>query len=271
MRDTILLILFLVLTAGLAAQTNVPEMVTDRPDQTESAAIVPKHSLQVETGLLLENDANDLFTTRSFTYNTTLLRFGLLDNFELRAGLDYFRESTTMDAMSISRVVSGGLSPLYTGFKVKITEENGWAPQVAFLGGLVFPFTANADRKTNYTAAGLRFAFAHTLSERFSLGYNLGAEWDGDSPVPGYYYSAALGIGITNKLGAFIESYGLVPESGSAEHLLDAGVTYLALPNLQFDLSGGIGLSEAAIQNFISLGLSFRIPSGKLEGQQYAQ
>lgn len=269
MKNVYLLFLFcMTASISLNAQNEGPEMVTDRPDQTESSDIVPKHALQVETGLLVENDANNLFSTQSFTYNTTLLRFGLLDNLELRAGLDYARETNTVNNTSISSTFSG-ISPLYTGFKVKVAEEKGWAPQVAFLGGLAFPFTANADRKTNNTAVGMRFAFSHTLSDRFSLGYNLGAEWDGDSPVPGYYYSAALGMGVTDKLGAFIESYGLVPESGGAEHLLDAGVTYLVLSNLQLDLSGGIGLSDAAIQNFISFGLSILIPSSKLEGQQY--
>jgi len=266
----ITLILLLLLDVSAIAQEEQPELITDRPDQTESAAIVPRHALQVETGFLLENDANDLFSTRSFTYNTTLLRFGLLNNLELRAGMDYFRASTTLNNTSISSTISG-ISPLYTGFKIKITEAQEWFPQVAFLGGLVLPFTANSDRKPNYTAANIRFAFSHALSNRFSLGYNLGAEWDGDSPVPGYFYSAALGFAVTDRLGAFFESYGLIPETGDAEHLMDTGLTYLLLPTLQLDVSGGIGLNKAAIQNFISLGLSFLIPGGKLEGQQYEQ
>ena len=265
-----LLTLLILLTVSSYAQDDYPELITDRPDQTESSATVPRHSLQVETGLLLENDANNLFTTSSFTYNTTLLRFGLFENFELRAGMDYFRESTTLNNTSLSSTISG-ISPLYTGFKVKIGEENGWVPELAFLGGLVLPFTANADRRPNYTAANIRFSFSHTFSDRLSLGYNLGAEWDGDTPIPGYFYSVALGIGVIDQLGAFVESYGLIPEAGPAEHLVDAGLTYLLLPTLQLDVSGGLGLSEAAIQNFISLGLSWLIPSGKLAGQQYEE
>jgi hypothetical protein len=263
-------ILFILLATNVAGQGTIPELITDRPDQTESAAVVPKHSLQVETGFMLENDAGDLFSSRTFTYNTTLLRFGLLDNLELRAGMDYLHSSTTLNNTSLSSTISG-ISPLYTGFKIKIAEAQDWHPQVAFLGGLVLPFTANSDRKPNYTAANIRFAFSHALSNRLSLGYNLGAEWDGDSPVPGYFYSAALGIGVTDRLGAFIESFGLIPEAGDAEHMLDAGLTYLLLPTLQLDVSGGIGLNKAAIRNFISLGLSFRVPGNKLEGQQYEQ
>jgi len=106
----------------------------------------------------------------------------------------------------------------------------------------------------------MRLAFAHTLSERFSLGYNLGAEWSGNTAVPEYFYSLALGIGLADALGMFVESYGTVPEKGADAHLLDAGFTYLVLPNFQLDISGGLGLNDAALDNFISFGLTYRLP-----------
>ena len=105
----------------------------------------------------------------------------------------------------------------------------------------------------------MRFAFSHTLTERFSFGYNLGAEWEGASG-PGYFYSAVLGIGLTQTLGMFVEPFGLLAPEEANKHLLDAGLTWLVLPNLQLDLSGGVGLNEAASDYFISAGLSYRIP-----------
>ncbi len=246
-------------TAFVYAQDETPELITDRPDQTESSAVVPLGSLQIETGFLMENRETDFFNLNSFAYNTTLLRYGLRENFELRLGLEYLGEEVEVKSADSSYSFSG-LSPVYTGFKVKIADEDGWKPEIAFLGGLVLPFTANEDFKPEYTAANIRFAFAHTLSDRLSIGYNLGAEWDGESAVPGYFYSLALGIGITDKIGMFAESYGLITEEGEAEHLVDAGITYLLLPNLQLDISGGLGMNEEAIDNFISFGLSYRIP-----------
>ena len=90
-------------------------------------------------------------------------------------------------------------------------------------------------------------SFSHTLSQRFSVGYNVGVEWDGETAVPGYFYSAVLGVQITDQLGGFVESFGLMPEKGDEEHLLDAGLTYLLSPNFQLDISGGLGLSDNAI------------------------
>ncbi len=241
------------------AQTDTPELVTDRPDQTESSSLVPVKSLQIETGFIMENDVIDYSRQNSVTYNTTLLRYGLLKNFELRLGLDYLKnkeEIKNLDSLNIS----SGLSPLYTGFKIKVTDENGWIPEIALLGGLALPFTAQKELKPSYPAINMRFAFAHTLSNKFSLGYNIGAEWDGESAIPGYFYSISLGAGLTSKLGMFIESYGLIHEKSDAEHLIDAGFTLLLLTNLQLDISGGLGINDKPIDNFISIGMSFRLP-----------
>ena len=243
----------------LHGQSQTPPLDTDRPDQTESSSTVPKHFLQIETGFILQNDENDLMRDRSFAYNTTLLRYGLWDNFELRLGADFLGNNITNKNTDYSQNYSG-FSPLYAGFKVKVVEEAGLRPEIAFMGALVLPFTASSDYKPSYTAPSLRFAFSHTLSDRLSLGYNLGAEWDGETAFPGYFYSVALGFELVENLGLFIESFGTIPEAGTAQHQFDAGLTYLILPNFQLDISGGIGLNDEAPDNFVSIGLTYRIP-----------
>ena len=72
----------ILLTTSLSySQTNDnPEIITDRPDQTESANTVPKNTLQLETGFIMEQNGD----IKNYAYNTSLLRYGLFDNFELR-------------------------------------------------------------------------------------------------------------------------------------------------------------------------------------------
>ena len=255
-----ILFLPLLFLSVFATAQNTSELITDRPDQTESSTVVPYKSLQIETGFLLEKKSNDLMQHKSYAYNSTLLRYGLLQNFELRLGLDYLSDRFEMKEEGITKKISG-FSPLYTGFKVNIVEEAGWKPEIAFLGGVTLPFTAKKDYKPTHVSANMRFAFTHTLSERFSLGYNLGAEWDGESAGPLYFYSLVLGVELTNNLGIFAESYGLLNPEGEPENMVDTGFTYLILHNFQIDLSGGIGLNDNAIDNFISLGLTLRIPN----------
>jgi hypothetical protein len=59
MRNSLILI-FLVTSAYVKAQDKVPELVTDRPDQTESSAVVPPGSLQIETGFIMGKDETSL-------------------------------------------------------------------------------------------------------------------------------------------------------------------------------------------------------------------
>lgn len=251
-----LIVLFTLATLVAKAQDTIPELITDRPDQTESAAVVPLGALQLETGFIVEVDENEYFDLKNTTYNTTLLRYGLFENFELRMGLAYIEQEYT----GYGTIIHSGLTPLYTGFKIKISEERGWMPEMAFLGSLTLPVTAADEYKPDNAAPAMRFAFAHTLSEHFSLGYNLGAEWSGESALPYYYYSMALGMSFGERTGMFVETYGYIPEGEEILPMLDAGLTYLLRHNLQFDISGGIGLKEDVPDYFVSAGLSLRIP-----------
>jgi len=254
-----LLITALFLSLSLYAQNKVNELITDRPDQTESSMVVPEKKLQIESGFLMETDEENIYEQKSFAFNTTLLRYGLLENFELRLGFEYLGEKIKTGS-SGDDYNTYGFSPLYAGFKVKIADEDNRRPEIAFIGGLVLPFTAGNDFRPDHTAANIRFALSHTLSDKLSLGYNLGAEWDGISAIPGYFYSLALNLGISDRFGMFTEGFGLIREKGDTEHLLDTGFTFLLMPNLQFDISAGIGVNEHAIDNFISFGFSYRIP-----------
>jgi hypothetical protein len=101
--------------------------------------------------------------------------------------------------------------------------------------------------------------FAHTLSDKFSLSYNVGAAWNGTTPEATFLYTLALGYSISNKLAVFIESYSFFPEASKADNRFDAGFTYKITTVVQFDISGGIGLSDNSPDSFLSTGISFRL------------
>jgi len=259
MKCFLIPVMFLVAVSNVNAQDTAPELITDRPDQTESSSVVPVRTLQVESGFVTEFMETDRFKYREYAYNSTLLRYGLLDNAEIRIGLEYLGEKT-ISKTGDSLTTHHGFGPLYAGFKLQIIREKGLLPEMAFLAGLGLPFIAGKDFKPSHSYADMRFSFSHTLSRLFSLGYNLGVEWNGEFAVPSYYYSAVLGIGITPRLGFFAEIFRLLPEDGNASHTLDGGFTFLLTPVLQLDISGGLGLNETASDNFAGCGFSYRLP-----------
>ena len=58
MKTTYIILIALLFSVISNEQNDAPELITDRQDQTESAAVVPHNSLQIETGFLLENYKN---------------------------------------------------------------------------------------------------------------------------------------------------------------------------------------------------------------------
>lgn len=230
------------------AQTQEP-IQTDRPDQTETPAIVPKGMFQVETGFTLQK--NDAYS-KTNSLPSILWKYGVNENFELRLITEFAVEKNDDETVS-------GVTPVLLGCKIKITEEKGIVPKTSFIGHISLPNAASTVFKADSMAPEFRFTFQHTLSEKLSLGYNLGAEWDGFSAEPTYIYTLTTGYTITKKIGSYIEIFGFAPQNDSANHNLDGGFTYLINPNFMIDLSAGVGITDNAPDHYFAFGFSFRL------------
>tara|TARA_R110001632_G_scaffold101498_2_gene209186 strand:- start:1712 stop:2455 length:744 start_codon:yes stop_codon:yes gene_type:complete len=233
------------------------ELVTDRPDATEAPTVVPAGSLQVETGALFSSFDKENTLTKVYTYNTTLLRYGILDNVELRVGWNLDEIQTTIDK-ELTAASKARFSPLLFGAKVAIAQEKGWKPEIGLIGHLFLPFTAPKEVRPQYTSADFRFAFNHSLSENSGLAYNVGAQWESDDPEIAYIYTLAYGYSFTDKFGTYVELYGDFPEDSNANHFWDAGVTYLVSPLMQLDATIGQSITDGQ-DILVSVGVSFRI------------
>ncbi len=263
MKKLSLSIFALLLSSGLsfAQEGDDPVgLVTDRPDATEAPTTVPVYSLQVETGSFITqyNDAG--FDQETVGYNTTLLRYGIFSNLELRIGWNI--EKNTTQFQNQEAQIASGFSPLLFGAKVGIRKERGWMPEIGLIGHLFLPFTASEDYKPEFTSADFRFAFNHTLSERSGLAYNIGGQYGGDSPELSYIYTIAYGYAITDALGLYVELYGDLPEDNRANHLWDAGITYAIAPLVQLDATIGRSITDGQ-DLLLSAGVSFRIDRNK--------
>jgi hypothetical protein len=249
-----------------AAQEQPPELVTDRPDQTESAEVVPRGFFQLEAGWVHTVDDEDGVTDRSDDIGNFLLRIGIFENVELRLGWNGF---TARDRRAVSVDESqSGLRDADLGAKIKLAEERGARPQIALLGALVLPVGDDEVSESRFDPA-FRFAFAHTLSDRLGVGYNLGMVWESEADDDGErkllssaIYTLASGVAITDTVSAYVELFGSIPAtaSGTPSNSFDGGFVWLVRPNLQLDIEAGVGLSSAAADWFIGAGLSVRFP-----------
>lgn len=264
-KQTYLISLLLIFTSVISAQENIQTsgssepLVTDRPDATEASSTVGKGVLQIETGGLYESFEENSIQTQAYTYNTTLVRYGILDNLELRLGWDFVEGVTKVNRNKLNNVTSG-LSPLLVGVKIDIAEEKNGMPEIALIGHVFPVFSASEDYRPETTGVDFRFSLSHSLNEKSSIGYNIGAQWGSDSSEAAAIYTVAYGYSITDKFGVYAELYGDLPEDNSANHFWDAGFTYLVSNDLQLDTYFGTSITKGQ-DVLIGLGASFRIPS----------
>ncbi len=219
----------LVLLAACTARAQgVPELITDRPDQTESAVTIVPGWVQLEGGLT--------YTGQTTLAPALLARLGVIPGAELRLGA----QGGTFQVDEVS-----------VGGKVRLWDEHGAQPEAALLAELAAP--------TDGGVAGgqVRLALANTLSDRLSLGYNIGATWSSLRLAPRVLYTLTLGIGVADAIGAFAEVFG-VGFGVDEQPGVAAGFTYLVVPNMQLDVSGGYDLQSA--DSFVGIGASYRLP-----------
>lgn len=240
-----------ILIVVLPVICNAQQIATDRPDQTESTELVPKNLLQLESGFVHEK-------TKEITTQipTLLLKYGINDFIELRFQTDY--KITKFENQKLK-----GFSALTFGVKGKITPESDTFPAISVLMHFSYGKWASKEYQTDQWSSDFRLLFNHSLSDHFSLGYNLGAEWNNNGEEFRKLYTLAFNYSMTDKLGLFIESYGFYETGKSADNRIDYGLTYLPSNNFQIDASSGVGLSFASPNCFFSLGFSYRFPLSK--------
>lgn len=234
------------------ASAQSSDLVTDRPDKTESATVVPRGLLQVETGYLFTRDGE----VDGYEVPGTLLRIGFGGRMELRIGH--------------SGIVGGegsqGAGDSELGAKVNLIERaDGWRPELAILGGLSLP-TGDDGFSSDSADPSFLVAFSHELSPRLSVGSNVGAAWESSADQQGrdafIIYSLVLGVGLTDRLGTFLEFFGdrQIAGTTATSVSVDGGLTFLLSEVVQLDVYVGSGLRGPTDEVFVGTGLSFRLP-----------
>lgn len=266
-RLTVAAAVALAAIAGRASTRAEPpaDLVTDRPDQTESAVAVPEGTWQLELGVVRTDDRSGGVDVAITEGPGTLLRWGFRRRAELRLAWGG-RVDVDLDRRGRGGSIDGVSDP-EAGLKWELLPSGG-EHELALLGHLSLP-VGDDEVGSPRTDPAVRLLGAHALGEGASLGWNLG--WEAASFEDGsgrahtlgrWVYTAALGVDLAPRWGAFVELFGDLPASdpAPAAHSIDGGVTFLVRPTVQLDLAIGFGLDDDAPDRFVGVGLSFRRP-----------
>lgn len=256
--------------AGLLAfsfATAAEPLVTDRPDQTESAVVIPQGTVQIETGLSWSREEDQgPYEIQLLSIPSTLVRVGLSERLELRVGTDgWLRQQ--QNQLGFDDIE--GLSDASLGVKLELADEQRGRPQIALLASTTLPI---GDREFSSERAdpSVIFSFSHDVSQTIGVGYNAGLETTTQADALGEkdtltqaLFTLASGFSLNDKTGVFVELFGTAPMNsgqGGTALAFDGGVTWLLHERLQLDASLGIGLNDAAENVFFGLGVSWRTP-----------
>jgi hypothetical protein len=235
------------------------EMVTDRPDQSESTAVVGRHVFQLETGVDFSRDESPAGNQEDLALGGSLLRWGFSDRLEFRFAFTAYSRSTFETADFESR--ASGLYDPELGFKVRLRDGDGYSPALAILASTTLP-VGDDELTSDEFDPTVRLAADHELSDTMGLGWNVGysRESDGEGGEEGYaIYSASLGVDVDDTWGVYYELFGHIAlDEDDDNHSFDTGITYMASDNFQIDLYAGVGINGEAPDTFIGLGVSWR-------------
>jgi hypothetical protein len=228
---------------------------TDRPDFVESSAVVGAGHVQVETGVTFDRNTSAGITTRTLT-TPTLLRIGLGETTEFRIEGDGLTRERSRDANDGSSTRTHGFADLALGIKWHMQDGEGGTPGVAWLAHVDTPSGSKSLRGSGLRPS-LRAAIEWDLPDEWSFGVMPGVyveRNDAGRRYTGAILAATLGKAWSPRWHSFAEVAGqqiASKRNGGSTVTLDAGLTFLATPSLQFDIEFAHGVTDAA-PSFVS-------------------
>ncbi len=211
--------------------------------------------MQIEAGYTFSRQGD----VKGHGLGELLLRIGVLKWAEVRVALNSYSFENTSEG------TERGIKDAFLGAKLKLLENvpqvSRWRPGVALLVGTTLPTGSNIFGADDAQPEA-RLALSWELTPRLSLGSNLNVALisTGEEQFGEFSGSLVLGVGLTDRLGSYLEFFGFRADNpeGPDLNFLNGGFTLLANDDLQFDIRAGIGFNDIDPDYFAGLGLAWR-------------
>jgi hypothetical protein len=245
------------------SEEEAEEFETDRDSFTPAKSIVKRGGLLVETAYSFIDNQR---VAETHSYPELLLRYGWLENVELRLGWNY-------EIGGSGNPISGNISDfeeeeagdleeeakfLY-GAKFFLTEQRGWTPQSSFILQGYTPTYGESNLSTLSATQvfgwKLRNGWAWDNAFRYATSGFEGDHFNVWSP------STVLKIPLSARSMAHVEYFGAMTEGREREttqHFFSSGAHYLLTRNLELGVRTGWGLNEQSPNFFANTGIGWQ-------------
>ena len=219
------------------AQEELPTVVPERPGYTWGAEVTPHHKIIWDQGIGYESTPEG---ENTMTLSSTVLRYGLFENMELRVGTDFIMYNKGEAIAPFT-----GVNPLTIGTKIKLYDGSGILPAVGLL----------AEEFQEVPLGSC------CLQHFFRVNPHL-VEYDGefvhecnvDIPLAVLYYFRGFGnlngrcsmnTSFNDQLGAFVDTYNYLNSEEGNQYMLETGLFWQVSRRVQLDIE-----SDFDVQNF---------------------
>ncbi|MEM7110167.1 MAG: transporter [Bacteroidota bacterium] len=255
MKNYIISIFLVFVTSHLTHAQYSETIRTARPGQAVGPFTTGKYVFQVQSGVTYsEFDDNDLNVEGHSTDFFNVLRYGLLEDFELRATFN-FNSSTTDFDDNISAEL-GGLSLLNLSVRYNIVSGEGYKPSFGFQTDVALN-VVDEDYNAEDLAPRIMLIHSQNISKTFGLTTNWSLNWNGNDNSTSGNYVINISFPLSDRLGSFIENYGTI-SNGNLTTRWDTGLGYFLNNDLMLDCSAGYGKNDGLSDWFIDAGISWR-------------
>lgn len=237
------------------------EMVTDRPDKTESPYTVDAGHFQIESDLVNWTRNRDSgIAYDSIDVASVNLRIGLTDSLDFHIIMNPYHYERIRSQQS--RETSSGFGDLTLRAKL-----NFWGNDSGNTAFGIIPFVTLPTASNGFGVANTEGGIILPLNLKLAEGWELGmmTEWDFVSAEEGGYThsfinSCSLGHELTKQLGMYLEFYSEIPSENTGDWIgtVDVGFTFAVTDNIQLDAGVNFGVTESADKLNPFIGVSIR-------------
>lgn len=238
MKFAISLLSFTDISLSYALPATAATPAFDRPGIAFATDVIPRAAISLEQGLPDFSRSSDGGVKTSFYSAGTNVRIGLIDGVELQLATALFNQLEVKTGGRTQTTRGAGDTRL--GFKVALpsaAESFSWAT----LGSITFD-TGASEFSNNAKQYDLGVALAVDLGKDVSGGFYVNAtHLDGENAV---VISPSLSFALSETVGSYVEAGYFTNAGAPSSSVAGAGLTWMATPRVQLDLSADFGLNS---------------------------
>lgn len=246
------------------------EMYLDRPDKTESPHTVDAGHFQIETGLFAytydkRNPDYSGNSVHGYSIASSLLKVGLTNFWDFQVGIDPYIHNRAFDQATNTTEVTTGFGDVTLRMKFALVGNDSGKFAFGVMPLVSIPTKKGDAVGSDYYLAGIIFPYSIELPKNWGLSGQTQVnvahnEISTSGYHPEFINTLALGYGITDRLGSYLEFYSEVSQETGVPWVgtVDAGLTFAITDNMIVDAGINMGVTRSADDYNPFVGLSWR-------------